>query len=94
MSEKITLKEFWKSKDKLAINCATHKQSIKLLKEFNKMGKHWANGESYLNTDCWYAYYEQSCYCNRGHFRTIVAYQKYGYKILKFDDIDMTNTIN
>lgn len=94
MSKKITLKKFWESKDKLAINCETHEQSMKLLKAFDKMGKKWKNESSYLNKDRWPYFKKEICYANTNTFGSIAAHQELGYKILKFDDIDMIDSIN
>ncbi len=47
MNEKITLKQFFDSKKELlCIHCDTQEKAIKLLKEFDKLGKKWAGGDS------------------------------------------------
>ena len=49
---KITLEEFWNSKEKLAIHCDTEEKAIKLLRAFNKMGKKWKSRDSYKKIFC------------------------------------------
>lgn len=44
---KITLSEFWNSKDKLAIHCNTREKADKFLKESNKTGKWGDFGSCY-----------------------------------------------
>lgn len=46
--KKITLSEFFKNDEKLAIHCDTEEKANLLLKAFDKMGKKWFAGNSYL----------------------------------------------
>lgn len=85
----MTITEFFKSKDKLAIHCDTEEKAKKLLKAFDKAGYHWANGNSYIEDICWEPYEEETCYSNDGGFGNIVAFREYGYTILEFDEIEL-----
>lgn len=64
--DKITLEEFWNSGEKLAIHCDTNEKAINLLKEFDKLGKRWCAGNSYINANYWTHYKEEACYLNDG----------------------------
>ena len=55
---KITLKEFWESDRDLAIHCNTEEEAKKLLKAFDKLGKKWCEGDSYLDDN----HYKQECH--------------------------------
>ena len=85
---KIKLSEFWNSKEKLAIHCKMEEQAIKLLKEFDKMGKKWASGNSYLEVNCWNGYEEDTCYSNNNGYTFINWYKENNYKIYDFEDVD------
>ena len=85
---KIKLSEFWNSKEKLAIHCKTEEQAIKLLKEFDKIDKKWASGNSYLEVNCWNEYEEDTCYSNSNGYTFINWYKKNNYKIYDFEDVD------
>lgn len=84
---KITLKQFWKSKDKLAIHCDTEEKAKQLLKAFDKMGKKWASGQSYLEVNCWNGYEENTCYSNNNGYAFINWYKENNYKIYDFEDV-------
>ena len=87
---KIELEDFFRqwedNKIKLAIHCKTRKQAIKLLKEFNKLGKSWFNGDSYL-VNYWGLYKENTCYNNQGYCYGINHCTKNHAKVYEFDDI-------
>ena len=89
LNDKITLKQFWKSKEKLAIHCDTEEKAIKLLKVFDKMGKKWSDGSRYISDDCWDAMYKKdTCYSNTGGYCRIDWYKKHGWKVYEFEDVD------
>ena len=48
-NKKITLKEFWESKEELAIHCNVEEKAKALLCAFDKMGKEWCSGDLYPN---------------------------------------------
>lgn len=85
---KIKLSEFWNSKEKLAIHCDTEEKANKLLKAFDKLGKEWKSGDSYLELNCWNSYQKDTCYNNNNQYSSINWYKKYKYKIYEFEDIE------
>lgn len=86
-NNKITLKEFWNSKEHLAIHCKTEEQANKLLKAFDKLGKKWSSGNSYLEVNCWNGYEENTCYSNNNGYTFINWYKENNYKIYDFEDV-------
>lgn len=86
---KITLKEFWNSKEKLAIHCNTEEEAKKLLKAFDKLGKKWCDGDSYLADDCYYR--RDTCYDNNCEHSYYDFYKKCNYIIYEFGDVDLDN---
>lgn len=88
---KITLTEFWNSKEKLVIHCNTKEKANKLLKAFDKIGKTWSTGLSYLKMNYWYEYEEDTCYSNNNLYEYIDYYKSRQTKIYEFEDIDLNN---
>lgn len=90
--KKITLTEFWNSKYAMAIHCNTRQKAKKLLKAFDKLGKVWSGGYSYLNNFGEYEIYHQyTCYTNDGHYCSDEWYNDHGYTIYEFDEVDLDN---
>lgn len=88
--KKITLTEFWNSKNDLAIHCDTEEKAKTLLKAFDKLGKKWAGGNSYLNSDC-IIKRGDVCYSNTNRFCGYEYYRLMGYKIYEFDEVYLEN---
>ena len=86
---KITLSEFWNSEKELAIHCNTEEKAKKLLKAFDKLGKTWGTGDSYLEFNCWNDYKEETCYSNNRGYASIDWCRASGYKVYEFEDIDL-----
>ena len=86
--KKITLKEFWNSKENLVIHCDTKEKADKLLKAFDRLGKEWRSGTSYLVWDCW-EYKENTCYDNTNGYSSVDYYKSKKYKIYEFDEVDL-----
>jgi len=84
---KITLKQFFDSKEKLAIHCDTEEKANKLLKEFDRLGKKWRFGGSYLEEDCYEGYNDKTCYSNCGGYCEIDYYKDNNHKIYSLEDI-------
>ena len=85
---KITLKEFWESDKSLAIHCNTEEKAKKLLKAFDKSGKKWCEGDSYLDD----THYKQDiCYDNICDYGYYDSYKKCNYTIYEFDEVDLEN---
>ncbi len=87
--KKITLEDFWYSTRKLAIHCKTEEEANELSKAFDKIGERWLNGKSYLETNFWNEYRENTCYDNMNKFAFIKWYKKHYYKIYEFDEVDL-----
>ena len=85
--KKITLKDFWKSKEKLAIHCDTEEKANKLLKAFDKMGKKWRSGNSYIEMVCWGPYKQNICYDNDNGYSSSDYYKANDYRIYEFEDV-------
>ena len=85
---KITLKEFWESGKKLAIHCNTEEEAHTLLMAFDKLGKKWCDGDSYLADDC---YRRDICYDNNCEHGYYGYYKVAKYKIYEFDEVDLNN---
>lgn len=83
----ITLKDFFKGDKKLAIHCDTEEKANVLLKYFDKMGKKWCNGVSYLRRNNWETHEEETCYSNDRRFGRKEFYQGMNYKIYEFEDV-------
>lgn len=88
---KITLKEFFDSKDKLCIHCNTKEKANKLLNEFEKVGKKWLNGDSYINDNKWNEYQECTVYYNELTYACFRHAKIYGHIIYEFEDIIFEN---
>lgn len=85
---KITLKEFWDSKEQLAIHCDTEEKANKLLIEFDKMGKKcWDSGRNYLEENNWECYEKNTCYDNMNLFCWLSRYKDDNFKIYEFEDV-------
>lgn len=86
----MTLKEFFESKEKLAIHCNTKEKAKKLLKAFDKLGKVWRSGTSYLDETCFKWYEESTCYTNNGVYGP-KNYYSTNITIYEFEDVDLEN---
>lgn len=84
--EKITLKDFFESK-KIAIHCDTEEKAQKLCEAFDKMGKKWRLGQSYLEDNAWRKYKKDTCYTNDGFFYETSWLLFDDFKIYEFDDV-------
>lgn len=87
-NNKITLEEFWNSKELLAIHCKTEEQAIKLLEVFDKLGKKWRDGSKYLEYIYWEYEEENTCYDNTNGYSPLKWYKENDYKVYEFDDVD------
>lgn len=88
---KITLTEFWNSKEKIAIHCCSKEKAKKLLEAFDKLGKKWLSRTSYIKKSNYNIYMCDTCYNNRNQFHDYDWYKKYDYTIYEFEDVDLDN---
>lgn len=87
---KITLKEFFERarEEKLGIHCDTEEKALKLLNEFNKLGKTWLYDEgSYLNQTRWSTYKNKTVYINYRMVGNIDRYYMEKTPVYEFEDI-------
>lgn len=85
----MTIKQFFKSKEKLAIHCNSEDKAKALLKAFDKAGYKWCDESRYTDTTCWYYYKEEICYGNNRTCADRERYQDSDFKILEFEDIEI-----
>lgn len=83
----ITLKEFFDSKKTIGIHCDTKEKAEKLLKEFDKMGKCWWDGDSYLKFSCFSAFKNSTVYLNKGNYTNVNGCIGNNYEIYEFEDV-------
>lgn len=94
MNEKITLKEFFESKELLCIHCDTEEKANKLLQEFNKLGKTWNNGKSYLTDNCWDFNKEDTIYYNDNSYGCVDTAKNFDFEIYEFEDVIFEDSNN
>ena len=90
--KKMTIKEFFKSGENLAIHCDTEEKAEKLLEAFDKTGHKWRTGYSYIDLTCWDMYKKNTCYSNGGRYGEIDWYKSKKYQILEFEEIELKDT--
>lgn len=88
--KKITLKEFFESKQELAIHCDTEEEAKKLLSAFDKMGKKWSLGNSYVEIMNWEVYEENTLYYNDGCYADFDYGTEHNHIIYEFENVDLT----
>lgn len=85
---KMNIKKFWESREKLAIHCKTQEEAKTFCEQAHKLGKRWiVSKESYLAKHNWDYYKEETCYTNYGTYANCEHYKRKGTKILEFEDI-------
>lgn len=84
--KKITLSEFFKNDEKLAIHCDTEEKA-NLLKAFDKMGKRWRSNQSYLEENNWRGFKEETCYENDGTYCCKGFYPGTSYIVYEFEEV-------
>lgn len=89
--KKITLKAFFESKKYLAIHCDTEEKANRLLKAFDKLGKTWGSGNSYLLDNLYRVHKKKTCYSNDNCCGPRDECETMGYTIYEFEDVDLEN---
>jgi hypothetical protein len=92
--KKIKFSELLKQ-DNVTIHTPTEKQAKKLFKKLNKLGYKWTS-RTKLTTETWHGIYkENTCYNfdlnKKVLYGPLSLYQKCGYTIIEFTDIDFSN---
>ena len=85
----LTIDDFWDAHEKGEIFSIHTDQEWKaniLTNVFRRMGKSWANGNSYKDMS-YEDYYEKTCYTNMGFFGDLSGK---GKRVLKFENIDLS----
>jgi len=85
----MTIKEFFESKDKLAIHCNTEEKAKKLLGAFDKAGHRWVTGDCYIADTAWGIYEEETCYNNTGCYGSTNYFKECHYTIFEFEEIEL-----
>ena len=85
--KKITLSEFFKNDEKLAIHCDTEEKANLLLKAFDKMGKMRRSNQSYLEENNWRGFKEETCYENDGTYCCKGFYPGTSYIVYEFEEV-------
>ena len=75
----------------MVIHCDTEEKADKLLNAFDKLGKKWSSYMSYLDSDYYSIYKQNTCYSNDNHYSHYNWYKENGYKIFEFDEVDLEN---
>lgn len=88
--KKITLKEFWESKQELAIHCDTEEEAKKLLSAFDKMGKKWNSGNRYTEFNNWNNYGQKIVYYNDGTYGILRSIESNVCMTYEFENVDLT----
>lgn len=87
--KKITLSEFWNSREILTIHCNTEEKAKTLLRAFDKLGKKWCNDDSYLGDSEYKRYHQYTCYSNDREYSDCDWYNNHGCTIYEFDEVDL-----
>lgn len=88
---KIKLTEFWNSKNTMYIHCNTRQKAKTLLNAFDKLGKTWSGGCSYLKRDNYDDEESQTCYSNEGMYCGYEECRDHKYTIYEFEEVDLDN---
>ena len=81
--------------EKIAIHTPMKAQAITLLKALDERGYEWSSGDKLTTETNYEDYKENTCYAlepnNRICYGSFAWYQKYGYTIIEFSDINFTD---
>lgn len=90
-TKKITIDEFFNSKETLAIRCKNEIDVDSLFNAFDKKGKTWRTGCRYCSNDMldtyWYLFGSKTCYTNDGCFYDVKLCKNANYKIYNFENV-------
>ena len=85
----MTIKEFFESKNKLAIHCDTEEKACKLIRAFGKLGYAWRSGTPYSLKDLKWYYGKNTAYTNAHRYVDVDFGKKWlGYTILRVEEIE------
>jgi hypothetical protein len=86
---KMTIEEFFNPRRKLAIHPGSKKNAKALCKAFDKKGHTWWNEDRYTEHNEYDMQKDETCYDNKGDFDSVDDYEKLGYMIIEFKDVDL-----
>ena len=84
----MTLNEFLNSIDDLCISCPTYEEAVALCMAFQKRGKKWRSGSSYIQNPSFRWYTENTVYSNKGSYADTSFAHSHGYTIYKLNEIN------
>jgi len=94
---KITIDDFFDyskcPKSKVGIHCDEEWKADILCAVFDRMGKKWSDGDSYLETPNWDKFNAETCYNNQGQFGDASTFNRRNYPIYKFEEVDLTKYV-
>ena len=84
----LTLNEFLNNIDDLYISCPTYEEAVALCMAFQKRGKKWRSGNSYVQQSSFDCYKENMVYSNKGSYADTSFARNHGYTIYKLNEIN------
>lgn len=84
----MTLNEFLNSIDDLCISCPTYEEAVALCMAFQKRGRTWRSGSSYVQHTSFECYKENMIYSNKGSYADTSFARNHGYTIYKLNEIN------
>ena len=74
------------------MHCATEEEANDFLKVMHDLGRKWIYGESYLTSNYWRFYKENTCYrIDKGEYCYMGYYRSLGCRILEWSDFVYEN---
>jgi len=74
----------------VVIHCDTHEKAKKILRWADEQYLEWCSGRTYVESDNWENYKEETCYCfYKGSFCSIDKWMSIDYKILTYEEVLM-----
>lgn len=91
---KITLEEFFNSKELLGICCNYEEDAYELKIAFDGLGKTWRSGASYFMFNEWDMYEDNLVYLNNGKYGLLYDPDTYGdCKVYDFSEVDLSKEL-
>jgi len=87
----MTLEEFFSYPDpsRICIHAPTEEGALLLLMEFDRLGRRWSSGNSYLDLDMWDGWGEETVYYANGRYGRLGAAKNEGVIILTLADVGL-----
>ena len=79
----------YEPEEKVVMHCSSLKQAKIFLEYLDNYGYNWCSGESYLNSNEWERFKENTCYCFlEGTYDYLEYFIDEDYEILEFSDFN------